>query len=230
MAPLGTERLLGRSQAWLQEAGLEGGPQTWEVSPGREGQRLTGCRPLCIRPRATLRGGCPGQGLAGIWANTGALDALEVRQVQKRGGAGCVESCSKDRCFFSVPLLVADVSDIGRFLHAFHKPQAGLIQAARQLLSGEQAPLRQKLLADLLHTVSENTEAETRAEDPPWFEGTAGPEREGLSGAGCAGEARAHCCSRAPGLPGVFAPVALGPAPLFICRLWESICDITCST
>ncbi|KAF0880661.1 DNA fragmentation factor subunit beta [Crocuta crocuta] len=63
------------------------------------------------------------------------------------------------------------VSDIGRFLHAFHKPQAGLIQAARQLLSGEQAPLRQKLLADLLHTVSENTEAETRAEDPPWFEG-----------------------------------------------------------
>ncbi|XP_045331374.1 DNA fragmentation factor subunit beta isoform X4 [Leopardus geoffroyi] len=63
------------------------------------------------------------------------------------------------------------VSDIHHFLHAFHKPQAGLIQAARQLLSGEQAPLRQKLLADLLHTVSENTEAETRAEDPPWFEG-----------------------------------------------------------
>ncbi|XP_053061996.1 DNA fragmentation factor subunit beta isoform X2 [Acinonyx jubatus] len=63
------------------------------------------------------------------------------------------------------------VSDIHHFLHAFHKPQAGLIQAARQLLSGEQAPLRQKLLADLLHTISENTEAETRAEDPPWFEG-----------------------------------------------------------
>ncbi|GAB5574481.1 DNA fragmentation factor subunit beta isoform X2 [Prionailurus iriomotensis] len=66
---------------------------------------------------------------------------------------------------------VGYVSDIHHFLHAFHKPQAGLIQAARQLLSGEQAPLRQKLLADLLHTVSENTEAETRAEDPPWFEG-----------------------------------------------------------
>uniref|UniRef100_A0A7N5JM58 DNA fragmentation factor subunit beta n=1 Tax=Ailuropoda melanoleuca TaxID=9646 RepID=A0A7N5JM58_AILME len=63
------------------------------------------------------------------------------------------------------------VSDLGRFLSAFHKPHAGLIQAARQLLSDEQAPLRQKLLADLLHTVSENIAAETRDEDPPWFEG-----------------------------------------------------------
>nr|XP_031319766.1 DNA fragmentation factor subunit beta isoform X9 [Camelus dromedarius] len=53
----------------------------------------------------------------------------------------------------------------------FQKPHAGLIQAARQLLSDERAPLRQKLLADLLHTVSENIAAETRAEDPPWFEG-----------------------------------------------------------
>ncbi|XP_077929994.1 DNA fragmentation factor subunit beta isoform X4 [Halichoerus grypus] len=63
------------------------------------------------------------------------------------------------------------VSDISRLLSAFHKPHAGLIQAAQQLLSDEQAPLRQKLLADLLHTVSENIAAETRAEDPPWFEG-----------------------------------------------------------
>ncbi|KAK2489603.1 hypothetical protein MC885_012293 [Smutsia gigantea] len=63
------------------------------------------------------------------------------------------------------------VSDISRFLSVFHKPHMEVIQAARQLLSGEQAPLRQKLLADLLHTVSGNIEAETRAEDPPWFEG-----------------------------------------------------------
>lgn len=70
-----------------------------------------------------------------------------------------------------VPLLVADVSDISRFLSVFHRPHVGVIQAARQLLSDEQAPLRQKLLADLLHTVSENIAAETRAEDPPWFEG-----------------------------------------------------------
>ncbi|GAB1289307.1 DNA fragmentation factor subunit beta [Apodemus speciosus] len=43
--------------------------------------------------------------------------------------------------------------------------------AARQLLSDEQAPLRQKLLADLLHHVSQNITAETREQDPSWFEG-----------------------------------------------------------
>lgn len=64
------------------------------------------------------------------------------------------------------------MSDISGFLSAFHRPSAGLIQAARQLLSDERAPLRQKLLADLLHTISENIAAETRAEDPPWFEGS----------------------------------------------------------
>ncbi|XP_016069015.1 PREDICTED: DNA fragmentation factor subunit beta [Miniopterus natalensis] len=63
------------------------------------------------------------------------------------------------------------VSDISRFLSVFHKPHVGVIQAARQLLSDEQAPLRQRLLADLLNTISENITAETRAEDPPWFEG-----------------------------------------------------------
>ncbi|KAM8787725.1 DNA fragmentation factor subunit beta [Rhynchonycteris naso] len=63
------------------------------------------------------------------------------------------------------------VSDINRFLSMFHKPHVGVIQAARQLLSDEQAPLRQKLLADLLHTINMNIAAETREEDPPWFEG-----------------------------------------------------------
>ncbi|KAI4536860.1 hypothetical protein MG293_013063 [Ovis ammon polii] len=63
------------------------------------------------------------------------------------------------------------VSDISRFLSVFQEPHAGVIQAARQLLSDERSPLRQKLLADLLGTVSENIAAETRAEDPPWFEG-----------------------------------------------------------
>ncbi|XP_074236063.1 DNA fragmentation factor subunit beta isoform X2 [Saimiri boliviensis] len=63
------------------------------------------------------------------------------------------------------------VSDIRRFLSAFHEPHAGLIQAAQQLLCDEQAPQRQRLLADLLHNVSQNIAAETRAEDPPWFEG-----------------------------------------------------------
>ncbi|XP_042113298.1 DNA fragmentation factor subunit beta isoform X1 [Ovis aries] len=63
------------------------------------------------------------------------------------------------------------VSDISRFLSVFQEPHAGVIQAARQLLSDERSPLRQKLLADLLGTVSENIAAETRAEDPLWFEG-----------------------------------------------------------
>ncbi|XP_058160567.1 DNA fragmentation factor subunit beta isoform X1 [Dasypus novemcinctus] len=63
------------------------------------------------------------------------------------------------------------VSDIGRVLSVFHKPHAGVIQAVRQLLCDERSPLRQRLLADLLHNVSENIAAETRAEDQPWFEG-----------------------------------------------------------
>ncbi|XP_069933163.1 DNA fragmentation factor subunit beta isoform X1 [Oryctolagus cuniculus] len=63
------------------------------------------------------------------------------------------------------------VSDISRFLNAFHEPHAELIRAARQLLADEQAPLRRKLLADLLHSASQNIAAEARAEDPPWFEG-----------------------------------------------------------
>lgn len=91
--------------------------------------------------------------------------------------------CFKDLAFLFVPSLphpVADVSDISRFLGVFHKPHVGVIQAAQQLLSGEQAPLRQKLLADLLHTVSGNIEAETRAEDPPWFEGASGSGAVGL--------------------------------------------------
>ncbi|XP_023555197.1 DNA fragmentation factor subunit beta isoform X2 [Octodon degus] len=63
------------------------------------------------------------------------------------------------------------VSDIGRFLSVFQEPHLGVIQAARQLLADERAPLRQKLLADLLQSASQNIEAETRAQDPPWFEG-----------------------------------------------------------
>ncbi|XP_023555198.1 DNA fragmentation factor subunit beta isoform X3 [Octodon degus] len=74
-------------------------------------------------------------------------------------------------CIFVFSWLVADVSDIGRFLSVFQEPHLGVIQAARQLLADERAPLRQKLLADLLQSASQNIEAETRAQDPPWFEG-----------------------------------------------------------
>lgn len=82
------------------------------------------------------------------------------------------------------------MSDLSHFLGVFHRPHAGLIQAARQLLCGERAPLRQRLLADLLHTVSGNITAETRAEDPPWFEGAAwarGLQRAGAGGVLSAG-------------------------------------------
>ncbi|XP_005079318.1 DNA fragmentation factor subunit beta isoform X2 [Mesocricetus auratus] len=63
------------------------------------------------------------------------------------------------------------VSDITRFLSVFNEPHAGVIRAAKQLLSDEQAPRRQKLLADLLHHVNQNISAETREQDPSWFEG-----------------------------------------------------------
>ncbi|KAK7817277.1 hypothetical protein U0070_004414 [Myodes glareolus] len=63
------------------------------------------------------------------------------------------------------------VSDITRFLSVFNEPHTGVIRAARQLLSDERAPLRQKLLADLLHHVNQNITAETREQDPSWFEG-----------------------------------------------------------
>ncbi|XP_038188987.1 DNA fragmentation factor subunit beta isoform X2 [Arvicola amphibius] len=63
------------------------------------------------------------------------------------------------------------VSDITRFLSVVNEPHAGVIRAARQLLSDERAPLRQKLLADLLHHVNQNITAETREQDPSWFEG-----------------------------------------------------------
>lgn len=82
------------------------------------------------------------------------------------------------------------MSDISCFLSVFHKPHVEVIQAARQLLSDEQAPLRQKLLADLLHTISENIEAETRAEDPPWFEGDSWIGIGGQEGLGVGGHPR----------------------------------------
>nr|XP_026268673.1 DNA fragmentation factor subunit beta isoform X4 [Urocitellus parryii] len=98
-------------------------------------------------------------------------DAELVLLTEGQTWQGCKWQLHWTECISVCSLLVADVSDLSRFLSMFHKAQAGVIEAARQLLSGERAPLRQKLLADLLHTVSQNIEAETRAQDPPWFEG-----------------------------------------------------------
>lgn len=99
---------------------------------------------------------------------------------------------------------MADVSDISCFLSMFHRPHVEVIQAARQLLSDEQAPLRQKLLADLLHTISENITAETRAEDPPWFEGASWiwiRGREGWEWEDMAVETRVYVSSQMRGSP-----------------------------
>ncbi|XP_044527168.1 DNA fragmentation factor subunit beta isoform X2 [Gracilinanus agilis] len=63
------------------------------------------------------------------------------------------------------------ISDIHRFLTIFYQPQADVIRAAQKLLTDERAPLRQKVLADFLHNINENIQAETREEDAPWFEG-----------------------------------------------------------
>uniref|UniRef100_A0A8D0BR56 DNA fragmentation factor subunit beta n=1 Tax=Salvator merianae TaxID=96440 RepID=A0A8D0BR56_SALMN len=63
------------------------------------------------------------------------------------------------------------VSEIQRFLNAFSSRAEEIVRAARGLLSEEEAPKRQKLLADLLQHLSENSSAESREEDAKWFEG-----------------------------------------------------------
>ncbi|NWY62130.1 DFFB factor, partial [Chionis minor] len=62
-------------------------------------------------------------------------------------------------------------SDIERFLAASCRQGDAVVQAARRLLSDERAPRRQKLLADLIHTLSGDILAERREQDERWFEG-----------------------------------------------------------
>ncbi|NXT93306.1 DFFB factor, partial [Anhinga rufa] len=61
--------------------------------------------------------------------------------------------------------------DIERLLSAFHNRRDAVVREARRLLSGERAPGRQKLLADLVRNLSENILAEDKGDDAPWFEG-----------------------------------------------------------
>ncbi|XP_032088239.1 DNA fragmentation factor subunit beta [Thamnophis elegans] len=63
------------------------------------------------------------------------------------------------------------VSEIERFLSAFSSCSPGVVHAAQGLLSGEEAPMRCKLLSDLIQNLSENISAESRKEDEMWFEG-----------------------------------------------------------
>lgn len=62
-------------------------------------------------------------------------------------------------------------SDIERLLAAFCSQQGAVVEAARRLLTDERAPHRQKLLADLIHNLSENILAEDKEDDKKWFEG-----------------------------------------------------------
>ncbi|KAM8990228.1 LOW QUALITY PROTEIN: DNA fragmentation factor subunit beta [Ara ararauna] len=62
-------------------------------------------------------------------------------------------------------------SDIERLLAAFCTQREAVVEAARKLLTDERAPRRQRLLADLIHNLSENIVAEDKEEDEKWFEG-----------------------------------------------------------
>ncbi|XP_055655516.1 DNA fragmentation factor subunit beta isoform X2 [Falco peregrinus] len=61
-------------------------------------------------------------------------------------------------------------SDIERFLAASCTQSRAVVEAAQKLLSDERAPRRQKLLADLIHNLSENILAEDKEDDKKWFE------------------------------------------------------------
>uniref|UniRef100_A0A8B9RST5 DNA fragmentation factor subunit beta n=1 Tax=Accipiter nisus TaxID=211598 RepID=A0A8B9RST5_9AVES len=62
-------------------------------------------------------------------------------------------------------------SDIEGFLAAFYNRRDAVVEAARKLLTDEQAPRRQRLLADLIHNLNENSLAEDKEDDKKWFEG-----------------------------------------------------------
>ncbi|KAM3923492.1 DNA fragmentation factor subunit beta [Leptodactylus fuscus] len=63
------------------------------------------------------------------------------------------------------------VTDIDRLLNAFYTRQTDVTEAARKLLSDEQAPQRRKILVDFIQNLNENILAENRNDDMPWFEG-----------------------------------------------------------
>ncbi|XP_039656053.1 DNA fragmentation factor subunit beta isoform X2 [Perca fluviatilis] len=62
------------------------------------------------------------------------------------------------------------VCDIGQLLST-DRHAAGLVEAARGLLSDEQSPKRRKILTDLLLNLEDRSELESREEDEDWFKG-----------------------------------------------------------
>lgn len=68
-------------------------------------------------------------------------------------------------------LLLSVVCDIGQLLNTDQHAD-GLIEAAKGLLSGERSPKRRKILTDLLQSLEDRSELESREEDEEWFRGT----------------------------------------------------------
>ncbi|XP_078110645.1 DNA fragmentation factor subunit beta [Sander vitreus] len=62
------------------------------------------------------------------------------------------------------------VCDIGQLLNT-DRHAAGLVEAAKGLLSDEQSPKRRKILTDLLFNLEDRSELESREEDEDWFKG-----------------------------------------------------------
>ncbi|XP_058498829.1 DNA fragmentation factor subunit beta isoform X2 [Solea solea] len=60
--------------------------------------------------------------------------------------------------------------DIGHLL-SLDQHTDGLIEAAKELLSGTQSPKRRKILTDLLLNLKDRSEVESREEDEEWFKG-----------------------------------------------------------
>ncbi|XP_061701041.1 DNA fragmentation factor subunit beta isoform X2 [Syngnathoides biaculeatus] len=62
------------------------------------------------------------------------------------------------------------VCDISQLLSS-DRHTAGLVRAAKGLLSDEKSPKRQKILSDLLRNLEDRSELESRDEDEDWFKG-----------------------------------------------------------
>ncbi|XP_058498828.1 DNA fragmentation factor subunit beta isoform X1 [Solea solea] len=72
---------------------------------------------------------------------------------------------------FSHHLLpISVMCDIGHLL-SLDQHTDGLIEAAKELLSGTQSPKRRKILTDLLLNLKDRSEVESREEDEEWFKG-----------------------------------------------------------
>ncbi|KAM4703139.1 DNA fragmentation factor subunit beta [Rhinophrynus dorsalis] len=63
------------------------------------------------------------------------------------------------------------ITDIGHFLNELYKIKTNIVETAQKMLLGENAPEKQKMLADFIHNLKGNIVAETRDEDEQWFEG-----------------------------------------------------------